>query len=279
MTIVNTSYSTLVDAWGDDFNASTKRSKKKTKKDPLCELYSQQYNDTLLPYTNRPKYINSPKYPNKYTLTQQDYDKYHGYTDIRKYSRNNAPLKNTVSQRSNMKHSVPVKTSQPIYTVNDDPNVYNFNIEKTIHKNKNKKKHKKKQLDFDDQVYQNYVDEELEEYPSSYINENENDVKNDIETNKIDSNSESVDMSDDSDSDVVSEAEEEADIEEEVRQEVYMEQDNSQYNYMGKDTDNNRIYLDFAIYSMSGILIIFMMEQFVQIGINIKQQSNSMILS
>ena len=47
MTIVNTSYSTLVDAWGDDFNASTKRSKKKTKKDPLCELYSQQYNDTL----------------------------------------------------------------------------------------------------------------------------------------------------------------------------------------------------------------------------------------
>lgn len=280
MTIVNTSYSTLVDAWGEDFSgSSTKKSKKKNKKDPLCGLYSQQYNDTLLPYTNRPKFINSPKYPNKYTLTQEDYDKYYGYSDIRKYSRNNTPLKNTVSQRSTIKHNVPVKTTEPIYKVNDDEYFYDnddadadYYIKNAPKKKTKKEKKKKKKIVFDDQIYQNYVDEELEEYPPSYMNEKQN--ENEQDDNKIIENV-SID-SEDSESDIVSEEDEE------VREEtwVYPEQDISQYSYIDKYTDNSRVYLDFAIYSMSGILIIFMMEQFVQIGINIKQQTNnSMILS
>lgn len=289
MTIVNTSYSTLIDAWGEDFSGSysTKKSKKKNKKDPLCGLYSQQYNDTLLPYTNRPKFINSPKYPNKYTLTQEDYDKYYGYSDIRKYSRNNAPLKNTVSQRSTIKHSVPVKTTEPIYKVNDNDDEYFYdNDDEDAHyyinnepkKKTKKEKKKKKKIIFDDQIYQNYVDEELEEYPPSYMNEkdNEKQADNEQDDNKIIENVSIA--SDDSESDIVSEEDEE------VREKTYVypeqEQDMSQYNYISKDTDNSRVYLDFAIYSMSGILIIFMMEQFVQIGINIKQQTNnSMILS
>ena len=108
--MINTNYSTLQDAWGDDFIIKKKSVKKTQRKDPLCELYAHQYKKKVFPYTDRPRKSKTPKYPTQFTLNQEDYDKYYGYQDARQYSRTRKALKDSNSNNV-------LKTS---YTLNDN---------------------------------------------------------------------------------------------------------------------------------------------------------------
>ena len=98
MTIINTGYSTLQDAWGEDFNK--KKKTKKTKTDPLCDLYSKQYAKSLPPYTTSKKHTTSPNYPKEFKLNQHDYDKYYGYSDAKQFQRTRKKTKNLPRGRS-----------------------------------------------------------------------------------------------------------------------------------------------------------------------------------
>lgn len=67
MTIINTNYTTLEDAWGSNFDINVSKKNKKIKKgtaskpDPLCELYSRRLKKAKKPYEND-KYTGDEKY-------------------------------------------------------------------------------------------------------------------------------------------------------------------------------------------------------------------------
>ena len=75
MSFMNIGYSTLEDAWGENFDRKHKKSK--SKPDPSCAMYAKRYREAAPPYTKRSKRReHGPAFEN-----DEDYRKYYGYKD------------------------------------------------------------------------------------------------------------------------------------------------------------------------------------------------------
>lgn len=82
MSYFHNSYSTLLDAWGDDF--SKKKQKQKKKSNSVCNLYESRNAPVTKPYVSKAQKSNSgDKFNNE---DEHFYDKYYGYSDAQKYS-------------------------------------------------------------------------------------------------------------------------------------------------------------------------------------------------
>ena len=87
MTVLNTNYTSLEDAWGSNFDVVERRRPKKSKStDPLCELYSRRNRKSKKPYST------SMQKPSKYSAYNRkhasDMNKYYGYSDEEMYRTN-----------------------------------------------------------------------------------------------------------------------------------------------------------------------------------------------
>ena len=80
MSYFHNSYSTLQDAWGDDFS----KKKQKKKSNSVCNLYESRNAPVTKPYVSK-----AQKSKGSDQLNNEDehyYDKYYGYSDAHKYS-------------------------------------------------------------------------------------------------------------------------------------------------------------------------------------------------
>ena len=307
MTIINTGYSTLQDAWGEDFNK--KKKTKKTKNDPLCDLYSKQFAKSLPPYTTSKTHNTSPNYPKEFKLNQHDYDKYYGYSDAKQFQRTRKELRNSNANNNKKKFNIDGYLDKKyIYsTVNHDEPEHNeyhpqqkYNVisrknmknskksnskshknqhAKTIHKchvsklpNTEEKfermyypkqdTHDKNEYIEIDEKLNNYLEEEEEEEEEEETQQSRQHINNMLDE----------ELNDDLDEEDLDEEDlNEEDIDEEqypkIKKYTLVKNKNKNKN----KNQNERQFLDTAIYSLSGVILIFMMEQFVQIGINMKK--------
>ena len=223
MTVLNTNYTSLEDAWGSNFevgSAGKKHRKKKGSVDPLCELYGRRNRKAKKPFsTSRNKASKFASYKNQ---APEDMNQYYGYSDDDMPSTHPARMKDT-QFLGQFENGTCESTSQPYADDGED-------------------------------------DEYLE---NAVIQEESNDFKK-IFSNVYDESDDEVQMeraqpvaSEDDDLRSISRL-----IEEEFRK----------YNFNSNPQCfvDERQYLDLVMYTLSGVILIFMMEQFIQIGMKLK---------
>ena len=297
MTVINTNYSSLEDAWGDNFdpnsnsNSNSNGSKKKKNKkilsssvDPLCELYGKRYRKTKKPYGTKSSTPLDDEYIHRYNVYNgEDKRHYYGYKDD-DYSK----LMNPSRQKTNLLLIDPESEDRCV-NVNAIPPIYKKNKKKSNKKVKfvepededdlylqNAVSSSQEDGDNDDldnlvntydeaisskktnfnRIYSNVYDESEDETETNENDEHEN--ENDKLPNHIEQGY--VDTEDEEDSLLISnEVKRKSNV---VKNQIVMK------NQM--DISRERNYLDFIIYILSGFILIFMMEQFVQIGIQMR---------
>lgn len=240
MTIINTYYSTIEEAWGVDRIDRKKPVKKPT---PTCNLYENRTKPRAKPYRNNT--VNELNYKETMFANNgnEDYDKYYGYADARAHSRTTKPLKN---------HKAYFKPEdRRRMAINPNTNTY---------------------MEVDDAVYEevvveeedNYVVEEeeriYEETPYEEVyEENDDNYLTNMRTNAT--KNVNIDRY----------------VEEEINEELYEKAkakkqcyNQNQQGHQHHRQDANKQILDLSLYTLSGVLVIFMMEQFVQMGMKIK---------
>jgi hypothetical protein len=212
MTVMNTQFSTLEEAWGEPINVTTNN----IKKSEQCELYDNRNRQKNKPHRNNTKRELEKDF---YMLNHQkrsnndDYEQYYGYADARAHSRTSNTLpkhKETYKNKSSKQINIDSKTN----TYSDSTN------------------NQKKSFDEDDDNYLTSNQKIANKNISKYIDEEIYDEDMDIESEQ------------------------------------------KEYNNNNRKTYNNtNQMIDLSIYTISGILLIFIMEQFVQVGMKIKSYS------
>jgi hypothetical protein len=230
MTVFNTGYATLDEAWGD---ISGKKKKKKVNQDPICDLYemkgnSSSYNETDL--------INYNYNKNKSQRTYNDKQETKNVNINIDEANNNLP-KSLFEKQFEISHpqsfemdnprEYMVKTSCESKSNNRDDEgdyVYEDEKPKTYQETKQETKHKPKE------TYYDYTDTEDEQprQPKRVIKQ-------------------------------------ERYLYEDDEDDYYNERINSR-----RSTKSSNMYLDIILYILSGIILIFLLEQFVRIGINMQ---------
>lgn len=230
MTVLNTNYTSLEDAWGADFdkevsNTHKKGSKKKKKSvnDPLCELYGRRHQKPKKPFSAR----KSSKYASHKQNSTPDMNQYYGFSDDETYPEYEAklPIKDVRFKSSN--------PCSPSYMNDDD--------------------------DDDDEYLDNaIIEEETKKFQKIFSN-----------------------VYDESDDEVQVEGEDAVvppvppkHTEEDTIRLIstIIEREFKKYN-LDPNVEcfvDERQYLDLVMYTLSGIILIFMMEQFIQIGMKLK---------
>lgn len=241
MTIINTNYSTIEEAWGVD-----RIDRKKPVKKATCNLYENRNKQRTKPYRNNT--LNDMNYKEEQMFVDtgnEDYDKYYGYADARAHSRTSKPQKNHKAQyKIRGRKQVAVNPKTNTYAEIENDNVYE---EAEVYE--------------EDDVYDREVYEEdnrevvTSPYEEVYDEDDDNYLTN------INKSTQNLDRY----------------IEEEIEEEMYPRK-GVQYRNMttnlneqsNNTSDAQKQMLDLSIYTLSGVLVIFMMEQFVQMGIKIK---------
>jgi len=304
MTVINTNYSSLEDAWGGNFelpaDTVTKKSKKNKKddglsgqSDPLCGLYNKRYRKLKKPYGKKSSYPLDDEYVNRYSVYKgDDRTNYYGYRD------------DDFNKLSN-----PSRQSTNLLTIDpnedDDYRCVNVNaipVEKYDNNKTHRKKDKKEKKDIahkvrfiepedeDDLYLQNAVSQE--EYADDdadadgaddYIEQNttfEDVVSKNTKFDRIYSNV--YDETDDevtNEDDLIkitkttkteSEDEDSYLINKELERKSQLVKVQTDISGDVMNNSKERNYLDFVIYLLSGFILIFMMEQFIQIGIQMR---------
>jgi hypothetical protein len=261
MTVINTSYTTLEDAWGPNFDTdhnNKQKKKKKVKTDPLCELYGRRYKKHKKPYGGGTGSNKSQTYR---SFAEDDDVLYYGYDD-------ELFTRNVNSER---------KKSHLLTLDEDDDQCIDLSSRSKDNKNNktpNKKKKKKVRFevtpeDEDDVYLQQAVNNEVDEIEfDDMIQMDNKKAFEKIYTNVYAETDDEVDQ----EMDIYAESEDSASIEEELRKNPYLNvlQKSSNEEAYKKHFINERQYLDLLIYNLSGIILIFMMEQFIQIGMRLK---------
>jgi len=242
MTIINTHYSTIEEAWGVD-----RIDRKKPVKKPTCNLYENRTKSRAKPYRNNTSNELNYKEAMFANNGNEDYDKYYGYADARAHSRTTKPLKNHKA------YFKPEDMQRRRMAINPNTNTYMEDMDDNDVREEN------------DIQEENYVIEEeedriYEETPYEEVyEENDDNYLTSMRTN----------------------ATKNANIdryveEEEINEELYdnakpRKQQLAPYRVQSiQKQDANKQILDLSLYTISGVLVIFMMEQFVQMGIKIK---------
>ena len=230
MSFVNINYSTLEDAWGENFNNTTKKSKaKKVEVDPICSLYGKRYTKAPPPYARRRREDRvAPTFD-----TDEEYRKYYGYNDAR---------------------------VKKVFTA-EIPSGYITDEEVVVSKPRSPKQIRPRRAPhkpvYVDEPRFQVVEPEDQEEPYALEEHESNSAPADIDA-------------------YLSESEEEEEHEPEHLKrastrpfrDVFEEEEES---FVPRtDIIRERMYLEMGLFTISGILMIFMMEQFIQIGMKLK---------
>ena len=250
MAVINTQYSTLEEAWGTE-----KPTKMKQRE---CDLYEKSKKGIL----RRPHRQNTDKelsHKNMMLLDDEamdneDYERYHGYSDSRKFSRTSKPLKKH-KERSSKKQK-----SKKRVTI--DPNLNSY-YEPEEELPRALRPRKITDVEEEDYIYEEVFDEDEDNYLTQGVRE-DRDITSGFITRK-----DFIDEEDDQDDyfDIEDEAIEEEDESFKRRRK---HASSAKKVVKHQNSVDHRQLLDLTIYTMSGIILIFMMEQFVEIGIKIK---------
>lgn len=254
MAVINTQYSTLEEAWGTAGKFKKRASKEREReRERECDLYEARTKPKQKPYRNNTtRELRQPK--NMMLMDEednQDYEKYYGYSDARTYSRTNKPINGHQDYfRTKSKKRVSINPERNTYIENDyyteDPMDYIQD-----HNSSSKKVFEEDEIEEEEAYLQSspqseYIYEEVyDEDEDNYLTQN---TKTDAETRRVNINKY---------------------VEEEIDNEI-TPLPKRKIVKNSTSTDANRQVLDLSIYTLSGIILIFMMEQFVQIGVKIK---------
>lgn len=275
MTIINTNYTTLEDAWGSNFDKSVSKKNKKNKKskpDPLCELYSRRLKKAKKPYNT-----------DKYDDDDEKFRAYKGHDRALYYKYDDDEFPSMVNSERQ-------KTS--FLTVDDELNAMALNTEfdesfdasdrcidvNNLKKPNTRAKRKpKKKVHFnvvpedDDDVYlQEAILQEEAPYDVDDISETAQQRYEKIYANVYEeTDDEQMDDDMDDSNRVSAECEDKSLIEEEMRRNAHVKTLQDMLDQQS-DFADERQYLDIILYILSGIILIFMMEQFIQIGMRLK---------
>ena len=200
------------------------------------------------PYRNNTS--RDSKQPKNMMLINEDdneeYEKYHGYSDAQFFSRTNRPNNgNQDYLRPKFKKRVSINPERNTYIDND--NYYTEDPMDYIqdHNSSSKKIFEEDEVEAEEKSSDYIYEEVYDEDEDNYLTQN---TKTDEESRRMNINKY---------------------VEEEIENElVPLPKRNAIKNNI--ITDTNRQVLDLSIYTLSGIILIFMMEQFVQIGVKIK---------
>lgn len=244
MTIINTYYSTIEEAWGVDRIDRKKPVKKPT---PVCNLYENRTKPRSKPY--RSNTMNELNYKETMFANNgnEDYDKYYGYADARAHSRTTKPLKNHKA------YFKPNDSQRRRVAINPNTNTYMEVDDVVVEEEENYVVEEE-----EDRIYEETPYEEVyEENDDNYLTSMRTDATKNVNIDKY--------------------------VEEEISEELYDDRTKvrSSQNYNQNQHQNqnqnlhirqdvNKQMLDLSLYTLSGVLVIFMMEQFVQMGMKIK---------
>ena len=248
MAVINTQYSTLEEAWG-----SSGKFKKRTKdRERECNLYDARTNPKQKPYRNNTS-RDLKQHKNMMLMDaseNDDYEKYYGYSDARTYSRTNKPIDGhrdyfipkskkrvTINPEKNT-YNENYYTDEPMDYIQDHNSSFNNDFEEDVVEEEAYLERSPKSSEY---IYEEVYDEDEDNYLTQNTRTNEESRK--LNINKY--------------------------VEEEINNEIIPLPKKSSIRN-NTTTDVNRQVLDLSIYTLSGIILIFMMEQFVQIGVKIK---------
>jgi len=120
MAVINTQYSTLEEAWGTAGKLKKRVSKERERE---CDLYEARTKPKQKPYRNNAsRDLKQPK--NMMLMDEADheeYEKYHGYSDARTYSRTNKPINGHKDYfRTKSKKRVSINPERNTYIENEN---------------------------------------------------------------------------------------------------------------------------------------------------------------
>lgn len=272
MSFMNIGYSTLEDAWGENFDRKHKKSK--SKPDPTCELYAKRYRTPTPPYSQRSKRrSHGPAFE-----SDEDYRKYYGYTD-RKSSYK--PPKRPSQELRKFEVSLPA----PSGYITDDELVgaeFSHNAPPANTAPKRLREVPKEAPPKSDAPPKRappkpppVVEEEFDEIDAYASGESEEEQYGYIDQLYVDDDDDEEEYYVDPDEgDRLVEEEEEAPIPRVRRMPPKRGKvPCSKTITEAPSRTNEKIFLDFGIFTISGILLIFIMEQFIQIGVNFKTRA------
>jgi hypothetical protein len=282
MTIINTNYTTLEDAWGSNFDKNVSKKNRRNKKsaavsskpDPLCELYSRRLKKAKKPYDND-KYTGDEKYR---AYKGRDRALYYKYDDDEFPSLVNPERQKTAfltvddelnAMALNTDFDEVFDNSNQCIDVNNLKRVSNSNTTK-----RNTKKDKKVQFnvvpeDEDDVYLQEAILQEENPYEEMDLSETAQQRYEKIYANVYEETDDEGLDDKVSDLSITTECDDKLLIEEEMRRNAHIQTLRNLLSKQNEFTDE-RQYLDIILYILSGIILIFMMEQFIQIGMRLK---------
>lgn len=251
MTVFNTGYASIEEAWGD----LTKKKKKKSNQDPICDLYESKGNTSAYTETDL---INYNYDKSRYQRTVKDKPiKMH--VDVNKDQDNyeSKQLPNSIFEKQfELRHpnsfdmedptefmvsSCPAATSA--FKRSDKPDrVYDDEVVRLKQKGVMPPPEEEEE---DDEVFQEYFPKPRDA-PSCKFPEEEEPTRNNTSYRRA-GREKFHDYDDD------------------------YEDDEDMY-FRKKKKKTSYIYLDVLLYVLSGIILIFLLEQFVKIGIHLQQQ-------
>ena len=295
MNLVYTPYTLLEDAWGSNFDSDMKKKKpkKSSKKqsDPLCELYNKRYKKIKKPFYSKDSDMMENDYFNQVHSFKgpKDNNMYHGYKDD-DFTR----LVNSERQQTNT--LMINENGHCIDSYNSTDKLNNSPSSSKATRKKPKKSKKKVTFsiepeDEDDMYLQQALQEEEEQsedndldemVPSESFEDIIDTKQNDFDRIYSNVYEETDDELDYEESDelmkmtksrgkVCEENVHQKSISELIEDEI---KNNSYLKSLHRDRQttfvDERQYLDLLMYMFSGVILIFIMEQFIQIGIKMK---------
>lgn len=245
MSAININYSTLEEAWGENFSKS-KKAHKKQEIDPICKLYNKRLNKVFPPYKkSKEKYLDEYETVN---YPEKNYTKYYGYNDGRPYSR----------RRKNI-------TKKPV-----NLNAYDSDEETDYISKKQKKKPKKYVIPTQKPIKKKIVHPDEEEFITNNLIDDELDQELDQE---IEDEISDEEFDKYLDSDEESYEEYQQILQEDIESEAEEEYTGFRVINRKKQPKKDKNYLDIGLYTISGVILIFIMEQFIQVGMKMKSKS------
>ena len=294
MTLVYTPYTLLEDAWGSNFDNDhkKKKSKKSSKKssDPLCELYNKRYKKIRKPFYNKDSDMLENEYFHQVHSFKggKDNNMYFGYKDD-DFTR----LANAERQQTNT-----LMIDENGHCIDTYNSADKLNNSPSSKKKKQKAKPKKKKVTFniepedeDDMYLQQAVlneeqeeenideDEYLDMIPSESFEDIVDTQQNSFDriySNVYEETDDELELEEEAspkrkervcEENTISEKSISELIEDEIRKNSYLKSLHRDHHATFVD---ERQYLDLLMYMFSGIILIFILEQFIQIGIKMK---------
>ena len=316
MSYFHNSYSTLEDAWGDNFTKKKQKQNQKKKSNSVCNLYESRNAPVTKPYVSKAQKSNSGDQFNN--EDEHFYDKYYGYSDaqkysnkrnqINKYNKNYSPEKTGAydSDEESFDNFIPMHaSSEPTqnstcFTTAEKYKKLPGRISTTAPKSKQKKPatmrnqfmyiDEENDTDEEPELKQPVTtrkktndtfydsDEEFDEYMESKMLQRTIDAEEEYDMMIKGNNIDEENLPTPHRRHSQEESEEQYDSDEEH---MYSHEEESMYLPKKRKTKVKKsmrvppspddVQMELMLYTVTGIIFIFIMEQFVQIGMKLKK--------